>query len=138
VGESLEQIRSENEGRLTPGMVVRRARAARNVLHAEFEWDDKLAAAIQRDERARNIIRSIVVVSEDDDDSPTVRAFVSVIQDDDDDASYTHIEHAMSDKVLRKQVLDSAYRELKIWRKKYADLREFDKVFNAVDKMATV
>lgn len=51
----------EDEGRLTPDAVVEDARSESSPLHGLFEWDDAKAAHKQRIERARTIIRSVVV-----------------------------------------------------------------------------
>lgn len=65
VGEELERIRLKT-GRLTPDVVVKEARLKKSPIHAAFEWDDTLAGEKYRLHQARNIIRAVRVVTEDD------------------------------------------------------------------------
>ena len=56
IRDELERIRLANDGRLTADAVVEAAKNAKNILHAEFIWDNKKAAETQRLDRAREII----------------------------------------------------------------------------------
>lgn len=58
----LARIAEENSGRLTPDAVVAAAKSKDNPLHAQFEWDGKLAAHAWRIEQARSLIRSVRIV----------------------------------------------------------------------------
>lgn len=131
-GDELERIRTRHNGRLEPEWVVHEAKLARNPLHDLFEWDDNVAAQNYRVDQARGIIRSIDVVVEEVEQPKAVRAFVSVVRDR--DRSYTSVSHAMSDPVLRKQVLADAWAALEAWRKRYAELDELAAVFAVIDE----
>lgn len=131
-GEELERIRVKNNGRLEPLDVVAVARDERNPLHPAFEWDDVVAAEAYRVDQARYVIRSIEVVVEPERSEKPVRAFVSVIRGE--DRSYTSVSHAMSDPILRQQVLSAAMKEMEAWRTRYAELVELADVFAAIDK----
>lgn len=131
-GEELERIRVKNNGRLEPEDVVSIARDEKNPLHPAFEWDDATAAEAYRVDQARYVIRSIEVVVEPERSKKPVRAFVSVIRDE--DRSYTSVSHAMSDPILRQQVLAAAMKEMEAWRTRYAELVELVDVFAIIDK----
>jgi hypothetical protein len=137
-GEHLERLQAQQGGRLTPLDVVRDARKRSSPLHPAFEWDDSKAAAIYREERARYILRSLVVViatrepDKGEADCP-VRAFVNVERDS--ESFYTPTVTALSDEELRRQVLEDALRELHVWEQKYRDLKELVAVFTAAQKL---
>ena len=76
VGEELEKIRGENGGQLRPTDVVTSAKPKAAALHKAFTWDNKAAGDHWRNHEARNLIRSVRVVSEETDDSAA--AFVHV------------------------------------------------------------
>lgn len=133
-GRELENIRTTNDGRLTPVDVVDRARSANSALHEHFEWDDERAAEQHRLAQAGELIRSITVdISRSNVEPPKhIKAFVSVEREE--GRSYTSTLHAMSDKDLRRQVLEAAWRELLAIRQKYAGLEELARVFAAIDE----
>jgi hypothetical protein len=62
IKDALEKIRRANNGRLTSEAVVRAATNPNHVLHREFEWDDRKAAAHQRLDRAQELIARYVTV----------------------------------------------------------------------------
>ena len=134
IGAHLEKLRLRNKGRLTPDIVVADAKRPRSPLHNLFEWNAKRAAIQHWLERARYIIRSVVVVMEDYEDAPNVRALVRIREDGGN--YYTSMTQAMSEADLRAQVLARALKELKDWQKRYRDLQEFAKVFDAISEVA--
>lgn len=71
---ALEEIRRKNGGRLTPALVVAAAKNPKHTLHDEFEWDDRKAAARQREDVARSLIRYVTVTV-----TTERRAFKSVV-----------------------------------------------------------
>jgi len=137
VGEALEGIRRGRGGRLQARDVVKAARKKRSVLHRYFEWDDTEAARQYRLHQARYLIRAVVLCPETDDQPfEPVRAFVSTSESEDEPQSFTHICEAMRDEDQCDQVLRRARSELASWRKRYAELREFASVFEAIDTLA--
>ena len=133
-GRELENIRQTHGGELTAADVLTRARSANSALHDHFEWDDTKAAEQHRLTQAGELIRSITVdITHSNVEPPRqVRAFVSVERET--GRSYTSTLHSMSDKELRRQVLESAWRELLAIRQKYAGLEELARVFAAIDE----
>lgn len=88
VGEELERIRIEREGRLHAADVVEEAKPKTAPLHPAFEWRDGVAAASWREHQARNLIRSVVEVYTDSNGKTSdVPAFVSVQTSDPDPES---------------------------------------------------
>ncbi len=133
IGDHLEKIREKNRGFLTPQQVVKHAKAKKSPLHECFEWEDSIAATAYREDQARYVLRSLVVViNEDTSDQKTVRAFVAVTQND--DSGYTSLAHAMSDDELRVQVVRRAWNELEAWRRRYEDYDELAKIFAVIDR----
>ena len=127
----LEKIRKKQKGKtLTPDVVVADAESVSSPLHRVFEWSDRKAGAMYRLDQARYLIRSIVVEYEG---RPAVRAFVSIVVDH--EPSYTTIELAINEPVLREQIIERAKRELESWRQRYSDLVEFAGIYDAMDKL---
>lgn len=133
VGEQLESIRLER-GHLTPEMVLRAAKSRRSPLHGGFTWDDGEAAQAWRLNEARYLLRMVVMIREDAPDKEPIRAFV-VVRDDEGEWEYTSTVAAMSNAVLRQQVLARALKELEAWRDRYDELEELAGVFAAIDQM---
>lgn len=78
LGDELEACRARN-GRLTPEMVVGKARDPNHPLHAHFEWDDVKAGDKYRLDQARNLIRTIKLnYIRADNTRGEVRAFMAV------------------------------------------------------------
>lgn len=61
VQDELQRIADEHGGRLTADLVLAHAQDSSNPLHAAFEWDDAKAAHRHRQQRARELIRSVRV-----------------------------------------------------------------------------
>lgn len=137
-GRRMEKLRKKNKDHLTTSVVVDDARAKTSPLHDHFEWSDARAADAYRNEQAGYLIRCLMVtgsLSEGSEETIT-RAFVSVVRDD--DRSYTSIVHAMSDDELRRQVVETAWRELGVWRDRYQEYKELADIFNAMDATTLV
>lgn len=133
-GKELESIRKDEGGDLTPASVVARARSANSSLHDHFEWNDERAAEQHRLSQAGEIIRSITIDISRSNVEPAkpIRAYVSVQQEE--GRSYTSTVHAMGSADLRRQVVQSAWKELLAVRRKYEGLEELARVFTAIDE----
>ena len=64
IGEELERIRLNADGRLIPADIVAAARPAKAPLHPCFVWDDTEAAKRWREHQARNLVRIVMTVEE--------------------------------------------------------------------------
>lgn len=78
-GEALAAVRDANAGDLPHRAVVEAARPVDSVLHRHFPWDDAVAAELYRLDVARELIRSINVVSIVDDTPVTTHAYLNVV-----------------------------------------------------------
>lgn len=135
-GQVLEALDSQR--RLTPANVVEAARPDDSPLHPGFEWNDEAAALAYRLDQARYILRSIVVLSDDNGEQTSIRAFVTVTGDespqDKPQTVYMGIATALADPVKRDEIIVRARRELRAWRERYERINEFADVFAAIEK----
>lgn len=135
IGETLETLRQQRAGLLTPADVLEAGTSPASPLHACFEWEDSRAAHAFRLEQAGDVMRSVVVsVEKPSGEAMTVRAFVSVTDAESRRPAYTSVGDAMADPALRIQVVAQAKRDLRTWREKYHDLNEMADLFSAIDR----
>lgn len=138
VGQCIDAIEQKHK-RVTAEQIVKEARGANSPLHSFFEWDNTKAAKAYRLVQARHMIRSVVVVWEDDSAKGglrVTRAFISLRDEDDGGGKmYMGAVRAMSDARYRKQLLAEALAEAGAWRQRYKDLEELAGVFKALDKV---
>jgi hypothetical protein len=78
VGNELDRIYSKNNA-LIASDVVNESRPEKAPLHPAFEWNDGVAAEEWRTHTARNLIRSVKVVLDNENQAQT--AFVNVINE---------------------------------------------------------
>lgn len=134
IGEILERI-EERDGEITNRSVLDEARSEDSEIHNLIEWNTGKAAEAYRLIQAGNIIRSVVVVTEETEtQNPIrVRAFVNVTEKK--EGSYVSIVHALSDEEMKAKVISDAMRELAAFQKKYKDIQEFAKLFEVIDEI---
>lgn len=126
-GECCERL--NKEGRLTAADLVEESRPEDAPLHAEFEWDDSIAAEEWRKEQARTIIRSIVV-SDKPEEEP-VRAYFKIESATHYETVQTIISKPDSYSLLLKQALG----ELAAFQRKYRKLKELEPVFKTFEQL---
>lgn len=134
IAAELKRLADEHDGVLQPEAVVAAASDPDSPLHAQFEWDDTLAAAEYRLWQARVLIRRVIVEYEK---APGDRAehqlFVSITTDRaKDGGGYRVLTDVLSDDELRQQLLLDARREMATFRSKFAKLTELAKVFDSM------
>lgn len=121
--DQLQAIYDEH-GKLTPALVVDVARAKTHPLHANFEWNDKLAGESWRREQAHTLIRSVRVIHDRVDQPPlSVREWHAVRQDD--GHGYVPTDDILSDPLLTKMLLADMQREWLQLRQRYEQFVEF-------------
>lgn len=126
-GEELERIRDKHE-KLTAPIVVDESRPKDATLHPCFEWDDWKAAEKYREQQARCIIKNLVIVKQSSGKKAVpVREFAFV------ENEYKPMRVIMKSEDLTKKLLESALRELKSFQIKYANLKELEPVFDAIN-----
>jgi len=138
VGEHIEMLRKEYQGKFTPRHILQDARNPNSPLHSFFEWDDSAGAEKHRLQQARGLIRAVVVTYRDEEkeeDLQPVAAFVHIPKGE--DSHYESTAEAMSEKETRELILRRAWREFQSWRKRYEQLDEFGKLFDVADQLDT-
>lgn len=122
--EDLQAVYDEN-GRLTPALVVDAARPKSHPLHSRFDWDNRTAGEAWRREQASQLIRSVRVVyrKPDSDQKLEIRAFHAVSGPE--GHSYEPNEKVVNDPVLRAIVLRDMEREWRQLHQRYSDFEEF-------------
>ena len=139
VGPELDRIKTEHDDILRPRDVVEEARPDEAPLHPAFEWNDPKAAELYREDQARRIIRSLVVVEKDPDTEEKLRTPVYLhvaTEDEPNRQQYRSTDEVMQTPSLRKRVLAEAVRQAKAWQKRYERLSELAGVFAGIDQVA--
>ena len=137
ITDELNLIKDQNNGFLDPVAVVEFARNKATALHGRFEWDDGEAAERYRIWQARMVIRMELTVIPGDTRERSVRAFVSLLDDRraETDNGYRCMLEVLTDSDLREQLLDEAKKEMLYFRRKYSQLSELSKVFEAMEEV---
>lgn len=130
VGETLETIRRQSGGNLTPELVLEKASDPSCLLHPCFEWDDTKAAHEHRLNQARYLLRAVVVLRGPKEELRPVRAFVTVKACGEN--VYKEVHEALAHPDHREQVLARARRELEAWAKRYEALEELAETIAAI------
>ena len=121
------------EGKLSPAELVEVSRPKTAPLHEDFFYlNDKEAAQKYREDRAANMIRSIIVTPDAEEDVKPVRAFFNIEYGKHE---YVPTEIIFSDEAKKARLLEIAKRELVSFKSKYATLTELAGVMNAIDEL---
>lgn len=121
------------EGRLSPAELVEVSRPKTAPLHEDFfDLNDKEAAQKYREGRAANMIRSIIVTPDAEEEAKPVRAFFNIERGTHE---YLPTEIIFSDEAKKSRLLDVAKRELLSFKAKYETLTELAGVMNAIDEL---
>lgn len=134
-GEHLESLERKH-GMVTPKLIIDDSRPQTAVLHKCFEWDNDIAAEKYRESQAGFILRNLVTISvnqKKENQESEIRAFVNVTKDE--DRGFISIHKAMTDDVLRKQLLENAFAELNAFKNKYQQLNELAKLFEEIERL---
>jgi hypothetical protein len=145
-GPAIEQMYRQKGGNLLPQELVEAARPANSPLHDAFEWDDQLAAEMQRLDRARFILRSIqcTVVTPPRvmhklnlqvEKTTLFRAFVKVGTGP--ERGYVPSDVAVRDADLFQQVLNDAMSLARSLKQKIALLEQFHADVTELDDVMT-
>lgn len=121
----LQSIYDEN-GELTPELVVQQARAKDHPLHDRFDWDNKSAGDSWRKHQAAELIRSVKVVfreATENEEARTVRAFHAVRGPK--GHAYQPAEKVAEDPFTRQLVLNDMRRDWLALKRRYEGFAEF-------------
>ena len=102
-------------------------------LHDEFEWRDDVAAEKYRESQAGNIIRNLVIVEEEKNVS--TRAFVTLTEKKKENNNYHDVVEVLQDGEKRSALYNLAMKELRSFKQKYSEMKEFKKVIEAIDEL---
>ena len=120
------------ENNLTASSLVDVSRPEDAPLHDDFEWNDDVAAELYRQDQARSMIRSIVVVSEDSPKQETTRAYVIVQPET---HNYEPIQMVVKDEDKLQLLYKQAKRELDSFKAKYTGIKAFADLFKVIDAL---
>lgn len=134
VGELCNEL-SSTVG-LTPKTLLDANRTVDTPLYNYFEWRNDVAAEKYREEQARYIIRSVVVVEEK---KPVVRAFCSIVVDaPDNKTEFKPINSIIVKEDWRTQMFENAKKDLFTFQVKYNALRDYAElsgVFTSIERL---
>ena len=131
-GKYLTTLNRKHKG-VSAEVLVQEAADKASPLHPCFEWNDSFAATQYRLEQARLVIRSLmVVVQENDDEEPIqVNAFVTF----EDQPEYLSIQTVIADEELDLRYKTALLADLKSTKRKCSSYDEFAEVCHAIDKI---
>ncbi len=123
-GQFLENIR-KRDGMIEPEIVVEDSRPVGKGLHDDLEWDNAIAGQLHRIEQAKRVIRSVVVLVEDQDTGKETKeiAYVSV-GNMEHKSSYTSMTEALKDDEIMDQIFQDALAQLRGWHKRFGKIKE--------------
>lgn len=132
IKQELEALAEANNGLLKPEAVVEFAKDPETALHSRFEWDDTEAAKAYRLWQARQIIKVMVDVLPNENESH-YQVFVSLKDDRRNGGGYRPMVEVMTNDEMRRQLLTQAHNDFKLWQKKYQQIKELAPVFAQMD-----
>lgn len=128
------ELVSNEYGILRPENIVDFAKDPKTLLHGRFEWNNGEAAHQYRLWQARQLIRTVVTVTDDKEKSYSV--YVSLKGDRyNEGGGYRTMVSVMNDEELRTALLQEAFEEFKCFREKYGRLRELATIFQTMRKV---
>ena len=136
IREELDRIRVRHRGLLRPRDVVAAAEPKNSLLHGCFDWDDSSAAHKFRLEQARHLIRVFVQVSKCGRKNIESRVYVALGSESEGGGGYRLLTDVLSDKAMREELLQEAYRDMRYFMEKYSALKELASVFQAIREIS--
>ena len=140
---AFESLCRENNGRLSPQILLDHARDPSSPFHEDFEWNDDAAADKYRLVQASVMIRrwkgSIIRIDQEAKTisfQPVRRVQSPRAERGSGRSSYVTVEDIMADPELRKDMLQTALKELQSYRRRYSELSELAEVWAALDTVA--
>jgi|GEM_PF-487175 len=139
----------DRDGAITPDAILTRATPDDAPLHNLFEWSDSEAATAYREQQARYLLRTLVVIYRKQDGTlaPPTRFTIKLRRDVDDPALdaatdealeprvYLPVSKIMGEADLRRRYVRQAWRDLLALRERYRDVSELSRVFAAMDEV---
>lgn len=137
VGPEILELSGGDE--IEPSDIWKWAKTHKNSeLYKHFNWNDKSAAALYRNQQARMIMNSIEVVFTHEGESEAYKAFhsVTITREDGKPARrYISMMDVVKSESLASQVVANAKAELDGWRRRYKKYRALlEPVYTEVEK----
>ena len=135
IKEEIQKIYDEDK--LTATEVVNTAKDENNPLHSCFEWDDTVAGEKYREQQARQLINQFTVIIEEVEVPKFESVRVNVYDNPQEyERKYKSVEDIQRNEFFRKQMIETAIRELITWKKKYnLYAGEFQSVFEIIEEL---
>lgn len=133
VGRRLEEI-SRRHNSLRPAAVLEDAKSPDSPLHRYFEWDNERAAEAYRLAQAATLIKAVVVIGENDNETP-IQAFVNIssIEERPPEPEFESLAGVANSRELREQAVRRAISALEDWREEYGSFDELRPIVTAID-----
>lgn len=130
----IEQWAAQAGGIITPEQLVEKAKDPDTHCHTWFTWNDGEAAAKYRLVEARGLLRVLVTVLPERQES--VRAFVSLTEDRKlPHGGYRPVGAVLATPEQRKELVRTAYIEFRALQRRWKDLNELAGVFEALGQV---
>lgn len=125
--------RLERTGGLTPQRLVDASEAEDAPMHKAFEWDDEKAGNEWRKQQARMLINHIEIKHLPTEKKKPIR--IRAFMQPSVSAPYESTVTIMKDEEKRSAVFAMGMKMLKDFKRRYADLKEFAKIIDAIDEL---
>ena len=133
VGETVTRLARQNGGVCPPSLLVDESRPPESPTHKLFTWDDVSAAESWRRQEARQVVKSLRVITEETRSKPSAFVHVTVHTEDGPREGYKPFYEVVANEEHRAQALAEALQYLNGFRRRYRHLNELQPVFDAID-----
>ena len=136
-GKCYEEITSIGD-EVTPKQVVEKAESEESELHKCFTWDDTEAAGLWRLKEAREVMRQLIVITRPDPEEPEeekepVQFRLLMKNDSSRSSGYKQTIVMVRDEDEYQKLLNQAYEELRVFKKKYSMLSELREILDLIN-----
>ncbi len=132
--QEIERIRTDNDGTITPQLVVDAATDQTSPLHTYFTWDaDEGAARFRRIEAGRLLKRYTVMVHRQGRPDVQVSVLYNTEENDRGERVYRHIDEIVSDPDIHAALKRRVLAQLQALRKRYSHIQELAEIWAAID-----
>lgn len=128
-GKVFKELENSDAG-LTAQSLVDASRPKDAPMHNDFEWNDSIAAEKFRNHQAGVLIASLEVIFTEAEDAQPTRGYVSFKTED---KTFESIETVLLDVEKTNALFEMAMRELESFKRKYANLTEFKRLFDEIN-----
>ena len=123
---------------VTPRQVVEKAESESSELHKCFTWDDTEAAGLWRLKEAREVMRQLIVITRPDPEEPEeekepVQFRLLMKNDSSRSSGYKQTIVMVRDDDEYQKLLNQAYEELRVFKKKYSMLSELREILDLIN-----